>query len=117
MFQESITRSGQDTLTLELYHSFGLDPQETVTEANIEQLKSQHERKELEAIREERAVNHAPNTFIPSAQSIITFTAYDSVYDLIDDVSRERHIREISRLAWVMVGQNRYFLANAVRIP
>ena len=73
-------------------------------------MKSQHERKELEIIREERAVK--PDTSLPSSRSTITFTDYDSVYDLIDDTSGERHIRGNSQLAWVMVGQNRYVLST-----
>ena len=75
-------------------------------------MKSQHERKELEAIREERAVNHATKTLLPPRRSTITFTDYDSVYDLIDDSSGERHIRGTSQLAWVMVRPNRYVLST-----
>ena len=73
-------------------------------------MKSQHERRELEAIREKRAVNHATASSLPLPRSTVTFTDYDSVYDLIDDTSGERHIRGISQLAWVMVGHNRYVL-------
>ena len=100
------------TLTLRLYYSFGLDPGELVTGVNIEEMKSQHERKELEAVREERAADHDTDTSILPQRSTITFTDYDSVYDLIDDTSGERHIRGISQLAWVMVGQNRYILST-----
>ncbi len=75
-------------------------------------MKSQHEQKELEAIREERAADPGTNTSIASRRSTISFTDYDSVYDLIDDTSGERHIRGISQLAWVMVGQNRYVLST-----
>ena len=75
-------------------------------------MKSQHERKELEAIREKRAMNHATATSLPTPQSTVTFTDYESVYDLIDDTSGERHIRGISQLAWVMVGHNRYVLST-----
>lgn len=75
-------------------------------------MKSQHERKKLEAIREERATDLATHTSLASQRSTITFTDYDSVYDLIDDTSRERHVRGISQLAWVMVGQNRYVLST-----
>lgn len=63
-------------------------------------------------MREERAADHATATSLPSRRSTITFTDYDSVYDLIDDTSGERHIRGISQLAWVMVGQNRYVLST-----
>lgn len=75
-------------------------------------MKSQQERKQLETTREERAADQVTDTSIPLRRSIITFTDYDSVYDLIDDTSGERHIRGISQLAWVMVGQNRYVLST-----
>ena len=83
-----------------------------VTEADPREIKSQQERKELETIREERAADQVTDTSIPIRQSTITFTDYDSIYDLIDDTSGERHIRGISQLAWVMVGQNRYVLST-----
>lgn len=74
-------------------------------------MKSQQERKNLEINRQERAADLLTHTTLPARQSTITFTDYDSVYDLIDDTSGERHIRGISRLAWVLVGQNRYILS------
>lgn len=112
MLQGSIDPVEEATLTLKLYYRFGLDPGELVSGANVEEMKAQQERKELEAIREERAAAHASDTSLPSRRSIITFTDYDSVYDLIDDTSGERHIRGTSQLAWVMVGQNRYVLST-----
>lgn len=90
---------------------FGLDPGELITEASIDEMRSQQERKNLETNREERAADLLSHTPLPARQSTITFTNYDSVYDLIDDTSGERHIRGISRLAWVLVGQNRYILS------
>ena len=75
-------------------------------------MKSQLERRELETIREQHAANDTIATSSPSPRSTITFTHYDSVYDLIDDTSGERHIRGISPLAWVMVGHNRYVLST-----
>jgi ATP-dependent helicase IRC3 len=45
--------------------------------------------------------------------SRVTFTHYDSVFDLIEDSSGEQHIRALSRNAWVSVGSGRYILANA----
>ncbi len=75
-------------------------------------MKSRHERKELEAIRKERVADHATNKSSSSPRSTVTFTDYDSVFDLIDDTATERHIRGISRLAWVKVGQNRYVLST-----
>lgn len=41
----------------------------------------------------------------------ITFTDYNSVFDLIDDTSRERHIRALSPHTWVEVGPKKYVLS------
>ena len=93
---------------------FGLDPSELVNEVDVDQLKEMRERKELEAQRENFA---ADTTVEDSSRSRplnrnISFTDYDSVYDLIDDTSGERHIRGISQLAWVQVEQDRYILST-----
>lgn len=93
---------------------FGLDPAELVKEANVEELDLLRERKELEKCREQRAADgsstHPEASAGPGRN--ITFTDYDSVYDLIDDTSGERHIRGISPLAWVLVGPDRYILSS-----
>lgn len=95
---------------------FGLDPAEIVKEADVTEMKSIRERKELEAFREQQAAGAEivpllrPSTQRP--QRDISFTDYESVYDLIDDTSAERHIRGISALAWVLVGENRYVLST-----
>lgn len=95
---------------------FGLDPGEIVKEADATQLKALQERKELEASREQEATqaktvqSQAPSTKRP--QRNISFTDYESVYDLIDDTSTERHIRGISALSWVLVSENRYVLSS-----
>ncbi len=91
---------------------FGLDPQELVKEATVEDLKSQRERNELELDREKHAVDAATPQQAHRPKRTITFTDYDSVYDLIDDTSGERHIRASSPLAWVMVDHNRYVLSS-----
>ena len=94
---------------------FGLDPAETVRETNVDQMKSLRERKELENDRERSVDEVNPTemseTQLDGLQHKIAFTDYDSVYDLIDDTSAERHIRGISLLAWVLVSENRYVLA------
>ncbi|KAL8682468.1 MAG: hypothetical protein Q9186_001511 [Xanthomendoza sp. 1 TL-2023] len=95
---------------------FGLDPAETVNEADVDQMRSLQERKELEGLREQEV--EAAETVKPRrlpAQELpqnITFTDYGSVYDLIDDASADRHIRGMSALAWVLVGENRYILSS-----
>ena len=93
---------------------FGLDPAELVKEADVEELNLLRERKEVEMRREDLAADVASAHSEPSCGSggRITFTDYDSVYDLIDDTSGERHIRGLSPLAWVLVGPDRYILSN-----
>lgn len=95
---------------------FGLDPGELVKEADAIVMKSLQERKEQEALREQQASQaqsispHPPPTQRP--QRNISFTDYDSVYDLVDDTSGDCHIRGISPLAWVLVSENRYVLSS-----
>ena len=91
---------------------FGLDPASMVDEASVDEMKSQKECRELEDRREERASDFDKAPIRPLQPRSITFTDYDSVYDLIDDTSGERHIRRISSLAWVVIGEHRYVLSN-----
>ncbi|KAL8711011.1 MAG: hypothetical protein Q9225_007188 [Loekoesia sp. 1 TL-2023] len=95
---------------------FGLDPGEIVKEADVTQLKSLQERKEVEALREQEAakaqISKSRPPLTQQPQLNVSFTDYDSVYDLIDDTSADRHIRGISPLAWVLVGENRYVLSS-----
>lgn len=89
---------------------FGLDPSELVKEANVSELKELKEEKETEARNKELERSVAlPHKSIDGR---VTFTDYDSVYDLIDDTSGERHIRGISQLAWVQVAEDRYVLSS-----
>ncbi|KAL8969257.1 MAG: hypothetical protein Q9183_002082 [Haloplaca sp. 2 TL-2023] len=95
---------------------FGLDPGEMVKEVNPDGMKSLQERKELEALRNEQAAttqaNPSHHLSTGRLQRNISFTDYESVYDLIDDTSADRHIRGISQLAWVLVNENRYILSS-----
>ena len=90
---------------------FGLDPSELVNDANVDKLKQLHERQEASLAGSElgRQGNLAQEKLLDSK---ITFTDYDSVYDLIDDTSGERHVRGLSRLAWVQVAEDRYVLSS-----
>lgn len=92
---------------------FGLDPTELVHETDLESLKAIREKKALEELRSQRLEGITPGKPSPSMQGnkAITFTDYDSVHDLIDDTSGERHIRGISMLCWVLIGPNRYVLS------
>ncbi|MCJ1260939.1 hypothetical protein MMC22_000803 [Lobaria immixta] len=93
---------------------FGLDPAELVKEAGVEDLKSLRERKKIESLRQERVADLPAMLEMDSSPAIhsVTFTHFDSFYDLINDRSGERHIRRISSLSWVFVGQDRYVLTN-----
>lgn len=88
---------------------FGLDPSELIKEANIEDLKSLKEQRER--IEADRVQVNESSVDSRNSSSSITFTDYDSIYDLINDTSGERHIRSFSRLSWVLVGENRYILS------
>jgi ATP-dependent helicase IRC3 len=92
---------------------FGLDPSEIVKEASpnaLRELKnSQLEEKNI-------LDREAKDTVLASsaaelAESALTFTHYDSVHDLIEDTSGERHIRAISQNAWVQVDDAKFVLA------
>lgn len=95
---------------------FGLDPSELIDEANPDDMKSLKERKEDEEKRKKEAeavvAKDAPTSASSSIRTV-SFTDYDSVYDLIEDTSGERHIRSISTSAWVCVGADKYVLSSS----
>ena len=76
---------------------FGLDPDSRISEETVEGIKEAVVRKDAEKKWEERASSPLES----NQRRVLTFTDYDSVYDLIDDTVGERHIRGISALAWV----------------
>jgi ATP-dependent helicase IRC3 len=87
---------------------FGLDPAELVEETDPEGLKALKERKSLEEVnRQPKSIAARPS--MPGNKSV-TFTDYDSVHDMIDDMSSEGQIRRMSMLSWVLVGHERYVL-------
>ncbi|KNG82424.1 putative DEAD/DEAH box helicase [Aspergillus nomiae NRRL 13137] len=43
----------------------------------------------------------------------LTFTKYDTIYDLIMDMKSEKYIRSSSRNAWVRIDENKYLLSDA----
>lgn len=92
---------------------FGLDPAELVDATDAEGLKALRERKTREKIRSQQLEAIPANKPPPSIQDnrTITYTDYDSVHDLVDDTSGERHIRSLSMLSWVLVGPNHYVLS------
>lgn len=94
---------------------FGLDPSELLDEStmlDVENLKDRKEEEEQRNLEAERASTAATNSAITIPQNI-TMTDYDSVFDLIEDSSGERHIRAISQYAWVCVSNDRYILTTS----
>lgn len=91
---------------------FGLDPGELVSNATLDDMKSTKERKEAEKSRQNQAYDNASPTVSPGVPQKITFTEYDSVFDLISDTSGERHIHAISQYAWVQVGPDKFVLTT-----
>lgn len=93
---------------------FGLDPSELVEDANLDDLKGLQDCKEAKGLQKQEASNVSRSaTTNATASRTITFTDYDSVFDLIEDTSGERHIRAMSPYAWVCVSENKYILANS----
>ncbi|KAK3955433.1 DEAD box family helicase [Pseudoneurospora amorphoporcata] len=92
---------------------FGLDPDLLVEGASVEDMKEKGERRAEEEARKE-TVYHSTERMTPAAQGewAVTFTEYESVFDLIADDSGERHIRSISHYSWVMVGEDKYVISG-----
>jgi len=94
---------------------FGLDPSELVENSSVDDLKSLQARKDAEELLKQKA-NDSSKPFSDNAQPIsrtVTFTDYDSVFDLIEDTSGEQHIRKLSPHAWVCVSGDKFILTNS----
>jgi ATP-dependent helicase IRC3 len=92
---------------------FGLDPEEVLDEAKVEDMKIFQERTEEELLRKQKTAGSLESGSTSSVPRKVTFTDYDSVFDLINDTSGEQHIRRMSPNAWVCVGPDRYILTNS----
>ncbi|KAJ9608093.1 putative ATP-dependent helicase IRC3 [Cladophialophora chaetospira] len=86
---------------------FGLDPSEVVTSAKVDDLQNLKNKRVEEAL-----VSGEPpvSSNILSGDHNLSFTHYDSVHDLIEDTSGERHVRAISPYAWVQIDSHKYVL-------
>jgi ATP-dependent helicase IRC3 len=93
---------------------FGLDPQEIIDNADFAQIKDIREKGELDKEREAKAAVAVTSTSNESQQlnGEVVFTDYDSVTDLIEDTSGERHIRAVSPFAWVQIDETRHMLSS-----
>ncbi|KAJ9214968.1 hypothetical protein DTO166G4_3366 [Paecilomyces variotii] len=84
---------------------FGLDPDKVLEKVNARELS------ESAAALESEPASQGEG--LPNEDEVnITFTKYDSIFDLLGDVHRERHIRSISPNSWVRVDQARYVLVD-----
>ncbi|KAL4876614.1 P-loop containing nucleoside triphosphate hydrolase protein [Aspergillus karnatakaensis] len=89
---------------------FGLHPDEVLKDATAKELRE----KKLAASEEEQAEllpAHESEPDVPRDVKL-TFTKYDTIYDLIHDMKSEKHIRSLSHYAWVRVGDNKYILSG-----
>ncbi|KAI1876779.1 uncharacterized protein JN550_000851 [Neoarthrinium moseri] len=92
---------------------FGLDPSELVADASVDDMAALKDRKKAEEQRSATAYKETPTQASDGGLArSITFTEYDSVFDLISDTSGEKHIRSISQHAWVEVGPHKYILSS-----
>jgi ATP-dependent helicase IRC3 len=89
---------------------FGLDPAELVDEAKADDMIEKKRQKEEQIVRRNNIAATSNSAPIPRA---VTFTDYDSVFDLIADTSEDHHIRVLSPYAWVCVANDRYVLTNS----
>jgi ATP-dependent helicase IRC3 len=81
---------------------YGLDPDELLDGADSEQLKSLRKKKEGTPAGQEQ----------PEGDIRLKFTDYQSVMDLVEETSGERHIRGMSRNAWVQIDDDEYILTT-----
>ncbi|KAL2015500.1 hypothetical protein VTK56DRAFT_5355 [Thermocarpiscus australiensis] len=102
--------SGLETGIVTTPTLFGLDPDELVDAASADEMRELRGRREAEKAREAQARRFIKIPEFTGRSYNVTFTEYDSVFDLISDTSGERHIRAISRHAWVQVGPGRFIL-------
>ncbi|KAL6923735.1 hypothetical protein FSHL1_000984 [Fusarium sambucinum] len=85
---------------------FGLDPNVLVERATVNDL-----RKIKETGHEINGQPLSYHTAPGPGSGSVTFTDYDSVLDLIADTSGEKHIRAISKYAWVQVQGDKFILS------
>lgn len=90
---------------------FGLHPDEVLNRTTAEYLRQNKKLKENSdgtAIADTRETNLSEE----DDDVEITFTKYDSIFDLIQDTKPERYIRSLSPNAWIRLDENRYILSD-----
>ncbi|KAL4892477.1 P-loop containing nucleoside triphosphate hydrolase protein [Aspergillus ambiguus] len=89
---------------------FGLHPDEVLAAAHGNDLR-ERQQKEIEI-----GIDPTPDEAEPGNDLdgiSLTFTKYDTIYDLLHDIKSEKRIRSLSRHCWVRVGPDRYLLSDA----
>jgi ATP-dependent helicase IRC3 len=84
---------------------YGLDPDELLDGADSEKLKSLQKKKNSP-----QKGKVAQNK--PEGDLTLKFTDYQSVMDLVEETSGERHIRQLSRNAWIQIDDDEYILTT-----
>ncbi|OJJ47038.1 hypothetical protein ASPZODRAFT_151615 [Penicilliopsis zonata CBS 506.65] len=90
---------------------FGLHPDEVLDKSSGKDLSESPNRVLFNNDREMTAVEEGTRNE-PEDVSL-TFTKYDSVFDLLSDSISEQHIRSISPHAWVRIGPDKYILSES----
>lgn len=88
---------------------FGLDPNEVLDNASVDELRESREQK----IQEDSSPAVAGPYDGSDNDLKLQFTTYDSIFDLISDTQSDRHIRSFSPHSWVRIGNDRYILSEA----
>ncbi|KAJ4328488.1 putative ATP-dependent helicase IRC3 [Fusarium piperis] len=89
---------------------FGLDPNVLVERATVKDLRKIKESEEVEHVDSQTSLSYQTSGG-PNSPDSVTFTDYSSVLDLIADTSGEKHIRAISKYAWVQAGEGKFVLS------
>ncbi|KAF9895023.1 hypothetical protein FE257_004651 [Aspergillus nanangensis] len=90
---------------------FGLHPNEVLDKATGEELKQRKHAEDLTPTSDPDT--HQPDLDSEDLDINLTFTKYDTIYDLLLDLKSDKHIRSFSPNAWVRVGENKHVLSGA----
>ena len=94
---------------------FGLDPSELVENASAKDMRESNEQRTRADEQGSEVVGAQDRLTTSGSPRKVTFTDYDSIQELIEDTSGERHIRALSKHAWVQVGDGHYRLTDSRR--
>ncbi|KAJ5105048.1 ATP-dependent helicase IRC3 [Penicillium alfredii] len=81
---------------------FGLHPDEVLEQYSVKEIREGH-----------GGISPAQLNIELPDDTNLKFTKYDSVYDLLEDMQSERHIRSLSPHSWVQIHEYKYILSEA----